>query len=79
LFLAALSSLGWAAAHEAAMDHSSLCVASIAAICLPPWPIQLVRYLTPLCPFFLAFFTSILLESVFAKRHPEQREPSVLL
>ena len=42
---------------------------SIAAICLTPWPIQLVRYLTPLCPFFaLAFFTSIvLLESVFRK------------
>ena len=34
---------------------------SVAAICLTPWPIQLVRYLTPLCPFFaLAFFTSLL-------------------
>jgi hypothetical protein len=34
---------------------------SIGVICLTPWPIQLVRYLTPLCPFFaLAFFTSVL-------------------
>jgi hypothetical protein len=42
---------------------------SVAAICLTPWPIQLVRYLTPLCPFFaLAFFTSLLfLEAVSRK------------
>jgi len=34
---------------------------SIAIICLTPWPIQLVRYLTPLCPFLvLALFTSLL-------------------
>jgi hypothetical protein len=32
---------------------------SVAAISLTPWPIQLVRYLTPLCPFFVvAFFTA---------------------
>jgi len=34
---------------------------SIAVICLTPWPIQLVRYLTPLCPFLaLALCTSLL-------------------
>jgi hypothetical protein len=30
------------------------------AICLTPWPIQLVRYFTPLCPFFaLSFFIAV--------------------
>lgn len=34
---------------------------TIAAICLTPWEVQLVRYLTPLCPFLaLALFTSLL-------------------
>src|SRR5215831_1822903 len=42
---------------------------SIAAICLTPWPIQLVRYLTPLCPFFaLAFFTSLLFLEAMSKK-----------
>ena len=49
---------------------------SIAAICLTPWPIQLVRYLTPLCPFFaLAFFTSLLfLEAMVEKSIIERGE-----
>jgi hypothetical protein len=43
------------------MAYSVYVLLSVAAICLTPWPIQLVRYLTPLCPFFaLAFFTSLL-------------------
>lgn len=42
---------------------------SIAAICLTPWPIQLVRYLTPLCPFFaLAFFTSLLFLKALSRK-----------
>jgi hypothetical protein len=33
---------------------------SVFAICLTPWPIQLVRYFTPLCPFFaFSFFVTI--------------------
>jgi len=42
---------------------------SVAAICLTPWPIQLVRYLTPLCPFFaLGFFTSLLFLEAMSKK-----------
>ena len=42
---------------------------SAAAICLTPWPIQLVRYLTPLCPFFvLAFFTLVLFLKAISRR-----------
>jgi hypothetical protein len=33
---------------------------TIAAICFTPWPVQVVRYLTPLCPFLAwALFTSL--------------------
>jgi hypothetical protein len=52
-------------------------LASTAVICLTPWPIQLVRYLTPLCPLFaVAFFTALLyLESVSQKASSKLARP----